>query len=185
MALGRTAPEMEGSNQAMSIRAEDLVADIEVRPAWMRGDAKIEADALALWDRLGVLPDDVDPARRAKELVAAAYKEGVLIAVATARIEHIAFLRARLAVLRSLTDPAHRRGHVQVALTAPVKKELEDWAAAHPEEKLAGVIGFVERGIWGDLARMPVTPPWPLTLAAYTEDGQQVRLAWFDHFRVD
>jgi hypothetical protein len=41
---------------------------------WRRDDAKVAADAIALWTRLGALPPDLDPGVRAKELCAAAYR---------------------------------------------------------------------------------------------------------------
>jgi len=36
---------------------------LDVRIAWRRDDAALEADAIAFWERLGVLPADVAPAR--------------------------------------------------------------------------------------------------------------------------
>ena len=168
--------------------AEDTPAsgeEFDIRVAWRRDDPRIEADAIAMWTRLGVLPSEVRPEQRAKQLVAAAYRGDRLAAVATAVAEQVAFLRARMLVLRGMTDPDFRRSHAQVALTLPVKEILESWAASHPEERIGGVIGFVEPGLWGDMYRMPVAPPWPLQLVAYTHDGKQVRVAWFDHFRFD
>ena len=159
--------------------------EFDIRVAWRRNDPRIQADAIAMWARLGILPSDTTPDKRASELVAAAYCGDRLAAVATAVPEHVPFLRARMLVLRGMTDPDFRRSHAQVALTLPVKAALESWAEAHPEENVAGVIGFVEPGLWGELFRMPVAPPWPLTLVAYTHDGQQVRVAWFDHYRLD
>lgn len=160
--------------------------EFAVRIAWRRDDSGIEADAIELWTRLGILPPGVTPEARAKQLVAAAYRGDRLAAVATAVPERVDFLRARMLVLRGMTDPDFRRSNAQVALALAVKKVLEEWAAAHREEGVAGVIGFVEPGgIWGELGRMPVAPPWPLTLIAYTHDGHQVRVAWFDHFRFD
>ena len=159
----------------------------DVRIAWRRDDAGIEADAIAMWERSGMLPGDVTPERRAKELVAAAYNDGKLAAVATAIIEHIEFLRARFAVLRGTTDPQFRRSHAQTASLCRAEREaLEAWALAHPEEKIAGGIGFVDPGAWGDLHQAAgLRRLWPLTVVAYTHDGKQVRAAWFDHFRLD
>jgi hypothetical protein len=157
----------------------------EVRIGWRRNDARLEADAIALWERTGILPDDVTPAERARELVAGAYQDGQLISLCTAVVEPIPFLRARFVVLRSMTDPDHRRSHGQFALALPVRKTLEEWALANPAEQVAGVIGFVEPGAWGDFDKLPVAPIWPLTVVAYTHDGKQVRACWFDHFRLD
>jgi hypothetical protein len=159
--------------------------EFDVRIAWRRDDPRIEADAIAMWTRLGVLPKDVTPQARAKQLVAAAYSGDRIAAVCTGVIEPIPLLRARFLVMRSFTHPDFRRTHAQVALALPVKALLEDWARAHPEEQVAGVIGFIEPGAWGEFARMPVSPFWAWTLVAYTHDGHQVRVVWFDHYRVE
>ena len=132
-----------------------------------------------------MLPPDVTPESRAKQLVAAAYRGDRIVALCSAVIEHINFLRAKFLVLRSMTDPEFQRSHAQIALALPVKAELEAWAAAHQEEKIAGVIGFVAPGAWGDFARLPVAPLWAWPLVAYTHDGQQVRAVWFDDFRFE
>jgi hypothetical protein len=158
---------------------------IEIRPAWRRNDPQIEADAIAFWTRLRLLPPDASPEDRVKELIAAAYRDGRLVAVSTATIEWFDHLRARFAVLRGATDPAHRRGRAQLALAAPSRDLLERWALDHPEERLAGGIAFVETSEWGDFARLPVWPESELTFIGLATDGRQVRVAWFDHYRVD
>jgi hypothetical protein len=158
---------------------------IEIRAAWRRDDPQIEADAIEFWTRLDLLPRDAAPEQRAKELIAAAYRDGRLIAVSTATIEWFEHLRARFAVLRGATDPAHRRSRAQLALAVPSRQVLERWALDHPEEKLAGGLAFVETAEWGDFARLPVWPESDLALIGYTTDGRQVRAAWFDHYRLD
>lgn len=158
---------------------------LDIRVGWRRGDAAIEADAVEFWSRLGLLPEGVDPAARAKEVIAAAYKDGALIALATARLEHIGFLKARMAVVRGATDPAHRRSHAQLALAVPSHDALRDWAIAHPEEKLAGAIVFVDQSEWGDFVKLPVWPESELELVGYSADNKQVRVRWFEHFRLD
>ena len=157
----------------------------DVQPAWQRGDRQIEADAIAMWARNGLLPPDVDPVSRAKELVAAAYKDDALAAVSTATIARVDALRARFAIIRGATDSAFRRSHAQLALAKPSRAALQAWAKAHPAERLAGGVVFLERGEWGDFARLPVWPESELGLIGYDDLGRQVRAAWFDHFRYD
>jgi hypothetical protein len=158
--------------------------DIEVRIAWRRDDPAIEADAIAFWTRLRLLPLGVAPEHRAKELIAAAYRDGELIAVSTATIEWVDFLRARFAVVRGATDPRQRRGHAQLALAVPSREALRRWSLDHPEEALAGGLAIVDRSEWGDFASLPVWPESELMVIGHTADGQQIRAAWFDHFRL-
>lgn len=161
------------------------VAGFDIRIAWQRNDAGIEADAIEMWSRLHILPPEVRPEDRAKQLVAAAYSEGRIAAVATGVVEQIDFLRARFLVMRSMTAPEFRRTHAQVALALPAMTLLEEWAKANPEARVAGLIGFVEPGAWGEAARMPRGPHFGWTLVAYTHDGKQVRVVWFDHYRFE
>ena len=154
----------------------------EVRPAWRRDDPEIEADAIDFWKRLGLLPKDVAPEQRAKELIAAAYKEGRLVAVSTATIEEIDFLRARFAAIRGSTDPEFRRSHAQLALAEPSRRALEDWAHDNPDERCAGGIVFVDPREWGDFARLAVWPESGLQLAGYDQHGRQIRVRWFEDF---
>lgn len=157
----------------------------DVRIAWRRDDPRLETDAIAMWTRLGVLAEGVKPEDRAKQLVSVAYRGDQLAAVATAVVEPVKFLRARFLVLRSMTVPEFRRSYAQVSLGIPSITALTEWAKANPEEKIAGMIAFVEPGAWGEAARMPTGPFFGWTLVAYTQDGKQVRVIWFDHFRFD
>lgn len=164
----------------MAERKPAIGEELDVRVAWRRDDPAIEADAIAFWERLGLLPEGVEPAMRAKEIVAAAYKDGALIALETAALDHIPFLKARMAVVRAATDPAFRRSGAQLTLAAPCHHALRDWARAHPEERVAGAIGFVEPAEWGEFVRLPVWPGWGMELIGYTQENRQIRARWFD-----
>jgi hypothetical protein len=156
-----------------------------VRVAWRRGDPAIEADAIDFWRRNQLLPEGVDPAARAKELIAAAYKDGRLAAVATATIGRMDFLRANFAIIRGATAPEFRRSHAQLSLSAPGRAAMHAWARNHPEENYAGAIVFVDRGEWGDFTRLPVWPESELELVGYDQHGRQIRVRWFEDFRYD
>ena len=157
----------------------------DVRIAWRRGDPKIAADAIDFWTRNDLLAPGVDPAERAKELTGVAYKDGRLAAVATATLAEIDTLHARFAVLRASTDADFRRSKAQRALAVPIREAVRSWAQAHPEEKVAGRIAFLDHGEWGDLIKLPVWPTSCLSLAGYDQQDRQVRVDWFDHFRFE
>jgi hypothetical protein len=69
-------------------------SDIRVVDLWRRDDAKVAADAVALWTRLGALPAGLDPGLRARELCTAAYRDGELIGVSTMVLDILPQLRA-------------------------------------------------------------------------------------------
>lgn len=158
--------------------------DIDLRAVWRVTTPRIEADAVAFWGRLGLLPPDVDPAARAKQLAAVAYKDGQLIGVMTVTFQRIDFLRARFAMIRGAVDPDHRRGHVVSALGGLTRSLLEQWSKAHPAEQVGGIGALIESREFTDFMKRPIWPQTRLAIAGYTPEGQQIRVAWFDHFRL-
>lgn len=165
--------------------ARDLAAGFDLRPAWRLDDARIEADAVEFWRRLDILPPDVKPEERAKELVAVAYKDGRIIGVCTAQLARLDQVRARLAMIRSATDPEYRRGYSAQALTIYARELLEAWSMAHLEEKVAGMGAIIQSENLRGRGQEPVWPTTRLTLIGYTPDNCQIRVYWFEGFRLD
>lgn len=125
------------------------------------------------------------PEARAKELVAAAYRDGELIGVTTATLERLENLRARFAVFRAAVDPAQRRTHAAIALAIYTRDLMEEWAEDNPDEKIAGLAGVVENR---EIAARLREPYWPVTrlgLVGHTSDGRQIRVAWFRNALID
>lgn len=159
-------------------------ADIVLRPAWQRHDAGIEKDAAAFWRRLGNLPRDVSPERRAKEAVVAAYRDGRIVGMVTADVGVLPQVRARLAMLRASVDADLRRSYLGSAMTVEARALLESWAAANPNERLAGIGGIVESPDLVVVQRQPYWP-WPrMGVVGFTADGRQIRVSWFRDFRL-
>ena len=159
--------------------------EFEYRPAWRREDSRIEADAITFWRRLGILPSSVDPERRAKELAAVAYRDGMLVAVTTAKLTRLEMLRARFAMLRAAVDPDWRRSRVALGLAVYTRQLLEQWSHDHPEERVAGLAAIIEAP---ELVAREKQPFWPNTrfgLVGYTRQGRQIRVSWFEDFRLD
>lgn len=168
----------------MATTAEEIAPGYDLRPAWRLGDARIEADAIAFWNRLGILPPGVIPEERAKELALIAYKDGSVVGVTTLQPALFEPLRVRLAMLRGAVDPDHRRSHVGLALLLGTCRLIERWAAEHQDEQLAGVGAVIEAP---ELAAGQKQPFWPRTrlgLIGYTPDGRQIRMSWFEHYRL-
>lgn len=169
----------------MSAIPVELIPGFELRPAWRLHDARVEADAAAFWRRTGILPPDVAPERRAKELICVAYKGDSVVGVHTATIERVNQVRARLAMLRSAVDPDVRRTRVSMAMTLYARALLERWSRDNPHERLAGMGAILESE---QLAERGKEPWWPQTrfiLAGFLADGRQLRISWFEDFRLD
>lgn len=162
-----------------------MAAGYDLRPAWRLGDSRIEADAIAFWRRLDILPGNVKPEERARELAAAAYKDGRIVGVTTAALARLEQVRARFAMLRGAVDPEHRRSRVGFALAFYTRELIERWSMDNPEERVAGLGAVIESP---DLVALQKQPFWPMSrfcLIGFTPEGRQVRVSWFEHFRLD
>lgn len=169
----------------MSTSPEDMVPGFALRPAWRLDDAAIEADAVAFWTRLDILPPDIAPEQRAKELIAVAYKDDRIVGVSSARIERVEQVRARLAMLRSAVDPDYRRTHLAMALTLYSRALLERWSRDNPHERLAGLGAVLESEQLQERGKQPYWPQTRFILAGVLPDSRQFRVSWFEDFRLD
>ena len=163
----------------------DVDIDLDLRLAWRRDDRDIERDAIAFWERLAILPPDVKPADRAKELAAAAYQDGRLVGVSTVSLHRYEPLRGRFAFYRCAVEPEQRRTLAATALTAVTRDRIEQWSAEHPEERVLGLAAIIESTELVQRQRYPLWENSRLNLAGYLADGRQLRVAWFAHARVE
>jgi GNAT superfamily N-acetyltransferase len=122
---------------------------------------------------------------RAADLAAAAYRDGQLAGVLTAQVMRVKQVRSELAMIRVAVDPAHRRAHVARALTLFSRDLLHRWAAANPAAKLAGLGAIVEGQEMTEHGKRSYWPETRFILAGYLPDGRQLRISWFEDFRVD
>ena len=157
---------------------------IELRVGWRKSDPAIEADAKALWARLGVLPGGIDPDLRADEIVTAGYVDCELAAVSTAFVRELPFLRQRFAMLRILVAPEFRLHSISRLVSGHDRKVLEEWALAHPEENCAGLATVHQADKRNQRKSRPVKRASGLTLVGYTPEDEKIFVAWFDHVRV-
>jgi hypothetical protein len=160
--------------------AIDLSHDVRYVPAWQLSDPKLEGDAIAMWREMRILPHNQSAEARAKELVSLAYMGDRLVGITTAVIGHYAPVRQRFAFMRLLIRPEAEKSGIAVPFTVFFREVLREWALAHPEEQLAGYGAYITVKGYG---HQPVLPAG-LALVGYTDEGYQVRLCWWDHFRI-
>jgi hypothetical protein len=165
--------------------APELVRDVELSEAWRRDDARIEADAIDFWARLGILPSGVNPRERAKDVVFAAYKGDRIVGVVTAELGVLPQVRARLAMLRGAVDPEFRRSHIGAVMLFRARQALESWSAENPQERVAGLGAILESRELAGRQRQPYAPFSKMGVIGFTPDGRQIRVSWFEDFRLD
>ena len=82
-------------------------------------------------------------------------------------------------------DPDWRRSRAAFGLAIYTRHVLEQWSRDHPEERVAGLAAIIEAP---ELVAREKEPFWPNTrfgLVGYTANGRQIRVSWFEDFRLD
>ena len=183
------APTVPPEDEEGPLWSGRLLSEIEIpfdlRPAWQREDREVEQDAIAFWNRLGVLPSGVDPATRARQLAAVAYRDQRPAAVSTVVLDRLDQLKGRFAFLRCAVDPDFRRSYAARALTKYTRDLIEEWSAAHPEEKILGLCAIIQSRQLTRRQRCPLWVNTHLNLVGHTPRGEQIRISWFAHAEVE
>ncbi|MDO8290102.1 MAG: hypothetical protein Q7T44_12865 [Parvibaculum sp.] len=154
--------------------------DVKFLPAWKLENPKFERDAIEMWKETGRLMPGVSAEARAKELVAVAYSGDRLVAISTAQIHIYEPLRQRFAFMRLLVRPEAEKSGLVVPLTFLFRESLRQWSLANPQAEVAGYAAVIANQGYG--AR-PVLNAG-LTLVGYTDKGSQIRVCWWDHFKL-
>ena len=149
--------------------------------AWRQNDRKLEQDAIAFWAELDVLPADQSPAERAKQLSVVAYDGGKVIALTTMVVRRLEQVKQNFAFVRVLVAPGNRLQSLSTDLMRESRKVIEAYAVAHQEENIAGMGAIFQAP---GIGRHPIGAGGGTVLIGYTDEGYQVRIAWFDHFKV-
>jgi GNAT superfamily N-acetyltransferase len=118
---------------------------------------------------------------RVKQLAMLAYDGDRLVGISTLNIRHFEQVRQTIAFFREVVHPDYRRKQVGRFLGRKTYKLIEEYALAHPEEKIGGMGAIYQAPGIGQRA---VTREARLALIGYTKRNEQVRIAWFPHFMV-
>jgi len=159
----------------------ELQIPVDFRPAWQLADSQIAQDAVAFWERNNMLSPNASVEERLSQVVCAAYDEGQMIAIATANIREVDFLRANLAMFRVSVDRNARHKRVSTALSLYAFDVLERWSQEHPEAQLMGIGAVIQSRALVEHDNHAVWPDTKLTFVGYTNDGYQFRVRWFPH----
>jgi hypothetical protein len=154
------------------------------KEAWRRNDLKQADQARAFWE--GLVPP-AERERRVKELCCMAYEGDRLVGLSTAYPAVFPQLKARVATYRCAVAPAYRRHELAKQITSRSIAILERWSADNPGEKVLGLAAVIQAP---ELRGMTLRPTWPeydldLNLACYLPTGEQLRVAWFSHARLE
>lgn len=156
-------------------------AEIVFRAAWRQNDPVLERDAVAFWKQLNLLPSEASAEGRLKELCAVAYAGENAVAVSTAGIHHLTFLRSNMAMYRCAVSPSARSGQVATRITLFSRDVLEQWSLAHREEKLMGLGTVVQSRLLVENQCEAIWPDTKFVFVGYTPAGYQMRVLWFAH----
>jgi len=160
------------------------MSGVQFREAWKRADPELEHDAKQFWLGRGkLLPNNVTPEDRAKDLCAVAYYEGKPVGVSTAVLIHVQQFRTRMAVFRCAVAKAVRRTPLSWRITEYSQGVLERWALANPDEKVMGLMAVMQSREL--VTRYPeVFGVANMTFTGFNEMGYPIRVAWFKHATI-
>jgi hypothetical protein len=160
-------------------------------PVWPDPDPAIREAVKVFWARLAVLPAGMDADERAAQLCVVGHVGGSLAAVSSVELRVLETLRQRLAMVRWFVAPEHRSVPAILALARAAHGHLEAWSLAHPEEQVMGMGAIIENPA---LLNLRGPPTWPmragdsptsgLMLMGFTDQGQQIRVSWFNHATI-
>lgn len=154
---------------------------VEYLNAWHKDDPRLEADARRIWSEPGVLPEGKGTEARMKELALVAYEGGQLAGLTTLDVRVFPYVRQKFAFIRGFILPEFRMKATGRDIMLETHKMIETWALNNPDEELAGMAAIIQVPGVGE---NPVGGSSGLVLVGYTNRNEQVRIAWFDHFRV-
>ncbi|MFN3935750.1 hypothetical protein [Parvibaculum sp.] len=151
---------------------------IKYLSGWRKRDARMERDAIALWNAHGVLPAGVTPEDRAREICCLAHDGSRLAGISTVDIQpYRPLLNKRFGFARVFTSPEYEQQEIAIGLATECRRILEEWSVANPQEELHGMAAVYQSP---KLGRYPVGKSG-LTLVGLTPEGYQIRIAWFNH----
>lgn len=156
----------------------------DLRVAWRRHDPAMERDAERFWMTHKVLPRDADVPARLGELCIVAYDGERLVAVSTAGLREVAFLGSRLSIFRCAIAPESRGKRLSYAIMARARQVIEEWSAAHREERVMGMatIAQTKEAFLGD--GPGIFKGSGLAFVGWTANGERMRVAWFEHSTI-
>lgn len=160
------------------------MSEIKFRAAWRKNDSELERDATEFWQtRQRVLPRNVDPRERARQLCAIAYREGVPVGVSTATIEFIKQFRVNMAVYRCAVARQFAHQPLSWRITDFSREVLERWSLENPDEKVMGLMAVMQSREL--VTRYPqVFGVVNMTFTGFTPAGFPIRVAWFKHATI-
>jgi hypothetical protein len=160
-------------------------SNIALRTAWRRNDPAIERDAELFWRKERLLPESENIGERLKGLCLAGYDGETLVALSTARIRYVAFLGAKLWMLRVAVAAEQRRNRLATHIQTASREMLEGWSAANMAEEVMGVATIQQTSAFdGRGPRRGYLPDSHLNFIGWTANGEMMRVAWFDHGTV-
>jgi hypothetical protein len=162
------------------------MGSIEVRTVWQADDPAVARDVESLWEQCAaVFPKD--RADRLREIVAAAYVDGTIAGACTARAIDYKVLRAQVLHIRPAILRGAQHDEVLLQLLSAAKNTLQPWAGARASDRLKGILVIFDSDAYEGLYPEPIIrrQDIELVLTGCTDEGRQIRIAWFDDARLE
>merc|ERR1719413_84366 len=107
-----------------------------------------------------------------------------VVAISTIVITPNQNLWIKLGMFRCMVHEDYRRNGIATQLINECKKALSKYSKEHPSQEIKAIGVTFSKSMFPELAKKPFWPENNLTLVGYSNDGMQVRLAYFDDAEV-
>lgn len=154
---------------------------VDCRVAWRLRDSAIERDALKFWEANNMLPPGAAVEDRLSQICAAGYDGNEMVAIATAVMRDVDFLRSRLAMFRCSVSRSSRLKRASTTVSLFSFDILEKWSKENPQESVMGIGAVIQSRGLVEHDNHAVWPDTKLTFVGYTKEGYQFRVRWFAH----
>lgn len=162
-----------------------VISPVQYHAVWPECPPDWQDRVREFWRSQGLLTDEAEIGRRLRQICCLASLSDRLVGVSTARLALIPQLRASFFFFRCAVLPEFRQQGVARALAVRCRDTLSDWSRRNPEAHACGMATVVESPLLSEFAKLPQWPASGLSLIGYTEQGQQLRIVWFEHARLE
>lgn len=190
----RARPAHEGTATAAHVEipstAEIKTIDaskIRYETVWKKDDFKYVTEGVVrLWDdQTGGQMSHFTKQQRLKNVCVVAYDRNEVIAVSTISLEDHQGLWCKVGFFQCLVHKDYQRKGVAKQLALLCKNVLADYSKEHPDEQIQAMGMKLSASLLGERSKRPFWPELGMSVIGYNEYNMQIRIAWFDHIRLE
>ena len=165
---------------------ETDISNIRYEDVWQKPSEEVKRGVSELWDEQtkGQMTEEMKR-KRMEFVCVVAYDGEKVVAVSTIVRQKNQGLWCTIGYFRCIVHSDYRRKGVATQLAIRCKAVLAEYSKKHPDQRIQAMGMTMPGNILGDRGKQPFWPELGMTLHGYNQANMQLRVAWFDHVRLD